>query len=111
MFVAYSYTVRSALELPDPGPSLADLRTPSLVVRGLCDWVSGRVAQAWLDALPEAVAIPGAGHLIWLEQAALVERVAWAFLLDCDVPLVFYWPRKGRAGQGGTAQGGKGAAR
>ncbi|HEX6133296.1 MAG TPA: alpha/beta hydrolase [Longimicrobiales bacterium] len=94
-FFAYSYTVADALRRPDPRPALARTETPALVVRGLCDFVQGRVAQSYLDALPGAlyVAIPGAGHLIWAEQQPLFEQVASAFLLDRDVPLTFYSPR------------------
>ena len=94
-FFAYSYTIADALRLPDPRPALADSRTPALVVRGLCDYVQGRVAQDYLDALPEAlyVAIPGAGHRIWTEQQPLFEQVTTAFLLGQEVPLTFYSPR------------------
>ncbi|HEX6309619.1 MAG TPA: alpha/beta hydrolase [Longimicrobiales bacterium] len=94
-YFAYSYTLADALRRPDPRPVLAQTETPALVVRGLCDYVQGRIAQAYLDALPGAlyVAIPGAGHFIWTEQQSLFEQVAAAFLLDRDVPLSFYSPR------------------
>jgi proline iminopeptidase len=94
-FFAYSYTIADALRLPDPRPALADNRTPALVVRGLCDYVQGRVAQSYLDALPAAlyVAIPGAGHLVWTEQQPLFQQVASAFLLEREIPLTFYAPR------------------
>lgn len=95
-FFAYSYTIADALTLPDPRPALATSETPALVVRGLCDYVEGRVAQRYLNALPGAlyVAIPGAGHRIWIEQQPLLEQIATAFLLDQQVPLAFYAPRR-----------------
>ena len=94
-YFAYSYTIADALAQPDPAPALATNETPALIVRGLCDFVDGRVAQRYLNTLPGSlyVAIPGAGHLIWTEQQALFERVASAYLLDQEVPLVFYHPR------------------
>jgi len=94
-FFAYSYTVASALDLPDPRTALASITTAVLVVRGLCDYTIGHVAQDYLDALPGAVyvAIPGAGYLIWTEQAPLLERIASDFLLGRAVPLAFYKPR------------------
>lgn len=95
-FFAYSYTVADALGSEDPRPLIRDLETPALVVRGLCDYVDGQVAQDYLDALPASlyVAVPGAGHLIWTEQQPLLTQVASAFLLDRDVPLSFYAPRR-----------------
>lgn len=95
-FFTYSYTVADALHLEDPRPRLADLETPALVVRGLCDYVQGQVAQDYLDALPGSlyVAVPGAGHLIWTEQQSLLSQVANAFLLGRAVPLAFYAPRR-----------------
>lgn len=94
-FFAYSYTIADALAQPDPAPALAGNETPALIVRGLCDYVDGRVAQRYLDAMPGAlyVAIPGAGHLVWTEQRSLFEQIGSAFLLDQEVPLVFYRPR------------------
>lgn len=95
-FFAYSYTVADALRIEDPRPRIGNLNTPALVVRGLCDYVQGTVAQDYLDALPGSVyvAIPGAGHLIWAEQQPLLERVVSAFLFDREVPLSFYAPRR-----------------
>jgi len=94
-FFAYSYTVASALAQPDPRPVLASIETPVLILRGLCDYTVGHVAQDYLDALPAAayVAVPGAGYLIWTEQAPLVTRVVSDFLLGRPVPLAFYKPR------------------
>ncbi len=95
-FFAYSYTVADALNLPDPHERLAGQAPPTLLMRGLCDYVQGRVAQDYLDAIDGAlyVAVPGAGHMIWTEQAEFLSRVALPFLLGHDVPLTFYAPRR-----------------
>jgi proline iminopeptidase len=94
-YFAYSYTVTSALDLPDPRPALASVEAPVLIMRGLCDYTVGHVAQDYLDALPGAlyVPVPGAGYLIWTEQAPLLRRVVSDFLFGRPVPLAFYKPR------------------
>jgi len=100
-FFAYSYTLRDAFRLPDPRPALAGLNTPVLIIRGSCDYIDWRVSHEYLTALPQGryVAIPAAGHLIWLDQRSLHEAVLQAFVRDEVLPLEFYDPsRKGRLG-------------
>jgi proline iminopeptidase len=97
-FFAYSYTVRDAFELPDPRPALAADTTPALIIRGSCDYIDWRISHQYLEALPGGryVAIPAAGHLIWLDQRSLHEAVLQAFVRDEPLPLEFYDPGRKR---------------
>lgn len=93
-FFAYSYTLRDAIRLPDPRPALARITTPVLIVRGSCDYIDWRISHEYLGALPGAryVAIPAAGHLIWLDQRSLHDAVLQAFVRGEALPLEFYDP-------------------
>jgi proline iminopeptidase len=93
-FFAFSYTVRDAFRLADPRAALATIGTPVLIVRGTCDYVDWRVSYEYLKALRGGryVAIPAAGHLIWLDQASLHAEVLRAFVRDEALPLEFYDP-------------------
>jgi proline iminopeptidase len=93
-FFAHSYTLRDASLLPDPRPAFGAMTTPALVVRGSCDYIDWRVSYEYLNALPGAryVAIPAAGHLIWLDQPGLHADVIRAFLRNEPLPLEFYNP-------------------
>lgn len=97
-FFAYSYTLRDAVRLGDPRPALASVNTPVLIVRGSCDYIDWRVSYEYLKALPGAryVAIPAAGHLIWLDQPALHMDVLRAFTNGEPLPLAFYDPASAR---------------
>lgn len=94
-YFAYSYTVDDALARPDPRPALGTMDIPVLLMRGLCDWVTSEVANEYLEVLPGAqyVAVPGAGHVIWLEMVDLQEQVVADFLAGRPVPLAFFNPR------------------
>lgn len=99
-FFAHSYTLADALRLPDPRPALGELDTPVLIVRGLCDYIRWGVAYEYLQVMPGAqyVSLPAAGHLVWVEQQELLERVIVPFLAGEVVPLSYYHPRQGRSG-------------
>lgn len=102
-FFAHSYTLRDAFRLADPRPKLGAVTTPVLIVRGSCDYVDWRVSHEYLTALAGGryVAIPAAGHLVWLDQPSLHEAVLQAFVRDEVLPLEFYDPsRKNRVGSG-----------
>lgn len=96
-FFANSYTLADAVSLPDPRPALGKLRKESLVIRGTCDYVDWPVSAEYLKALPGAhlVAIPAAGHFIWLEQATMFHEVVRAFLRGETLPLEVYDPGVG----------------
>ncbi len=91
-FFANSYTLADALRLPDPRPALKEMNVPVLVLRGLCDYTSWRVSYEYLDVLPGAryVAVPAAGHQIWLEKSEMRTTVIAPFLRGEVVPLAFY---------------------
>ncbi|HEX4931603.1 MAG TPA: alpha/beta fold hydrolase [Gemmatimonadaceae bacterium] len=93
-FFANSYTLADALELPDPRPALARLRMETLILRGTCDYVDWNVSAEYLRAIKGAhyVAIPTAGHHIWLEQPALFAEVVGTFLRGEKLPLEAYDP-------------------
>ena len=95
-FFAYSYTLRDAARLPDPRKALGAINTPALVIRGSCDFIDWRVSYEYLSALPGAryVAIPAAGHLVWLDQPSLHTDVVRAFVRHEALPLEFYNPSK-----------------
>ena len=91
-FFAYSYTVRDASRLPDPREALAAVTTRALVMRGSCDYIDWHVSYEYLRALPGAryVAVPAAGHLIWLDQPSLHMDVLRSFVRNEPLPLAFY---------------------
>jgi pimeloyl-ACP methyl ester carboxylesterase len=100
-FFAHSYTLADALRSPDPRPRLRTVDAPVLVLRGLCDHIRWDVAYQYLEILPDSrlVSLPAGGHLLWLEQQELMERVVTPFLAGEVVPLSYYHPS--RAGNGG----------
>lgn len=93
-FFAHSYTLADALRLPDRRDELRALPVPVVVLRGLCDWVTSEVANEYLDLLPDAqyVAVPGAGHQIWLDAVMLQDQVVADFLAGRPLPLSFFRP-------------------
>jgi pimeloyl-ACP methyl ester carboxylesterase len=77
---------RGMAERPDATASLADIEVPTLVIVGAEDELTGpgearTIAEAVRDA--RLVQVPGAGHLVNLEQAAPVNEA----LLDFLAPL------------------------
>jgi len=95
-FFANSYTLADAVRLPDPRPSLGKIMTDALVMRGTCDYIDWPVSTEYLRALRGAhyVAIPAAGHFIWLEQEAMYQEIVRAFLRGDVLPLEVYDPQR-----------------
>lgn len=93
-FFAYSYTVRDAFRLPDPRQELKGIDVPAVIVRGSCDYIDWRVSYEYLASMKNAryVAIPAAGHLVWLDQRSLHDDVLRAFIRGEPLPLEFYDP-------------------
>jgi len=91
-FFANSYTLVDAAKLPDPREPLKQVPTDVLVIRGSCDYIDWHVSNEYLKVLPRAryVAIPAAGHFVWLEQPGLFAEVVSAFLRGEPVPLEAY---------------------
>lgn len=81
---------RSLERAPDPRERLRDAHTPTLILRGECDYIPLASAQPYRDALPASrlAEVPGAGHA--LTAAATTGTVAAtisAFLSDRPLPL------------------------
>lgn len=93
-FFANSYTLANALELPDPRPQLQKSYMETLVIRGMCDYINWQVSAEYLQLLKGThyVAIPAAGHYVWLEQPYLFQEVVGAFLRGEKPPLEVYDP-------------------
>jgi proline iminopeptidase len=83
-------TLASQDSYPDPRPALKQNSTPSLILRGECDFVPLAVAQEYADTLPKAtlVRVPKAGHAIFGAQPELTLSLLRAFLLDEPLPAV-----------------------
>ncbi|MFN8581189.1 MAG: alpha/beta fold hydrolase [Gemmatimonadaceae bacterium] len=94
-FFSYSYTLRDALHRADPRPRLKTVAAPTVIIRGSCDYTDWRVSYEYLTSMKSAryVAIPAAGHLIWLDQRSLHDDVLRAFIRGEALPLEFYDPR------------------
>jgi pimeloyl-ACP methyl ester carboxylesterase len=76
----------------DPRGSLAANHTPTLILTGECNYIKWEVTYEYKRTLPNSTLlyIPGAGHLIYLEQPALFFASVRAFLLDQPLPLKPY---------------------
>jgi proline iminopeptidase len=66
----------------------------TLIIRGTCDYVAWPVSAEYSKVLRGAhyVAIPAAGHFIWLEQQSLWDEVVRAFARGEKLPLEAYSP-------------------
>ncbi|MBL0171774.1 MAG: alpha/beta fold hydrolase [Gemmatimonadaceae bacterium] len=93
-FFANSYTLADAVRRPDIRPTLAKIPTSALILRGTCDYTDWRVSTEYLRLLSGAhyVAIPAAGHFIWLEQESMFAEVVRAYLRGEALPLEAYDP-------------------
>ncbi|MFN8669588.1 MAG: alpha/beta fold hydrolase [Gemmatimonadaceae bacterium] len=102
-FFANSYTLADALELPDPRPALRKLPIQTLIIRGTCDYLNWAVSAEYLQVIKGAhyVAIPAAGHNIWLEQPLMFSEVVGAFLRGEKLPLEAYDPQSMAQASGG----------
>lgn len=80
----------------DPRGSLASNHTPALILTGECNYIKWDVTFEYKRTLPNStlLSVPGAGHLMYLEQPALFFASVRAFLLDQPLPLKPYTARK-----------------
>lgn len=80
----------------DPRGSLTSNHTPALILTGECNYIKWEVTYEYKRTLPNATLlyVPGAGHLMYLEQPALFFASVRAFLLDQPLPLKPYTARK-----------------
>ncbi len=89
-FYAMQYPQSATAPPPrDPRAALNGLPTPTLIVKGSCDYLSWHSALDYRRALPhsQVIDLPGAGHNIQHDHPAeLLDAVA-AFLQDRPLPL------------------------
>lgn len=64
-YYALLMTLASAQRVADPAPALRGTETPTLILRGTCDFIPRAVAEDYVAALPDAriLDIAGAGHM------------------------------------------------
>jgi proline iminopeptidase len=89
-FYAYQFP-QSAAARPwaDPRPQLARNRTPALVLKGSCDYLSWASGLAYQQALPNArlVYLHHAGHNAYQDQPTAYLAVVRAFLSGRPLPI------------------------
>jgi proline iminopeptidase len=76
----------------DPHSALRHLTTPTLVIKGQCDYVSWSSAVDYRDTLPRSrlVYLPGAGHRAYAERPAAFFTTVDAFLTGRPLPTAPY---------------------
>ncbi|MFC9970970.1 alpha/beta fold hydrolase [Spirillospora sp. NPDC127200] len=91
-FYANQMTSEDALKTPDPRPALRRTATPTLILRGQCEFKRWEIAREYRDTIPGAklLPVPGAGHVIDAEQPALYRSAVVAFLTGRPLPLAPY---------------------
>jgi pimeloyl-ACP methyl ester carboxylesterase len=79
----------------DIRPALAGNPTPTLVLKGSCDYLSWRSALDYTTTLPQArlVYVPDAGHNLYQDQPSRARASIRAFLLDQSPPIQPYQDR------------------
>jgi len=73
---------------PDPRAALRGLSTPTLILKGSCDYLSWHSATEYRDLLPNArlLYVHGAGHNIAEDRPDLMLDAARAFLVHAPLP-------------------------
>ncbi|HZG89918.1 MAG TPA: alpha/beta hydrolase [Pseudonocardia sp.] len=88
-FYALQYPQSATAPVPsDPRPALTGLPTPTLIVKGGCDYLSWRSAIDYRTRLPRSqlLYLPEAGHNVHQELPAVFREAVRAFLDDRPVP-------------------------
>ena len=87
-FYANQLVTEDELERPDPRPALRTVRTPALVLRGSCDYKRPEIVAEYATTIPGAVLqeVPGAGHLIRVDQPQAYTSAVLGFLNGLDRP-------------------------
>lgn len=101
------YTLLRPSAWRDPHAALRRVRTPALVVKGSCDYLSWASAADYRDTLPDArlVYLPGAGHRAYAERPDAFFAAVEAFLSGRPLPLPVWTgdaPPPGYQGPTGT---------
>ena len=78
----------TAARTPDIRPVLAGLSTPTLLLKGQCDYLSWRSVTDYTDALPNArlVYLEGAGHNLYADRPHATMTNIQAFLQHRPLP-------------------------
>lgn len=81
-------TFASQESYPDPRPALRQNQTPSLIMRGVCEFLPWEVAYEYKQTLPNAIllSIPNAGHALYGAQPDLILHVIEAFCWNGRCP-------------------------
>ncbi|MBD2772865.1 alpha/beta fold hydrolase [Iningainema tapete] len=88
-FYAFSGSLRDSSRTTDIRPALKQNRTPALILRGECDYLSWQNAHQYQRILPHATLLhlKKAGHAAYIEQPKLYYTAVRAFLLDLPLPM------------------------
>lgn len=89
-FYAMQYPQSATAPPPtDPRVALTGLPTPTLIVKGSCDYLSWHSAVDYRRELPHSALIylPGAGHNVQHDRPAELRAAVGAFLQDRPLPL------------------------
>lgn len=89
-FYAMQYPQSAAASPPhDPRAQLSGLHTPTLIIKGSCDYLSWHSATDYRDRLPRShlVYLPGAGHNAQQDEPRLVHTEIAAFLRGDRLPV------------------------
>ncbi|WP_079313275.1 alpha/beta hydrolase [Microbispora sp. GKU 823] len=92
-FYAMQYPQSATAPRPsDPRPALAGLPTPTLIIKGSCDYLSWRSATTYRDLLPNSrlIYVNGAGHNVYHDGNTTVVAAITAFLTHRPLPLPSY---------------------
>lgn len=92
-FYAMQYPQSATAPRPaDPRPALSGLPTPTLIVKGSCDYLSWRSATTYRDLLPNSrlIYVRGAGHNVYHDGNETVAAAVTAFLTHRPLPLPAY---------------------
>jgi proline iminopeptidase len=88
-FYANRLTQQDLESHSDPRPALRRGSTPTLVMKGECDYVPWLVARDYVSSFPNSrmVFLERTGHLLWGGQPDLTFQVMRAFLADDPLPI------------------------
>lgn len=91
-FYAMQFPQSATARPPDLRPALTGLPTPTLIVKGSCDYLSWRSAIDYRTRLPNATLLylPGAGHNAHQDKPEAVRGEITAFLTHQPLPLPGY---------------------
>jgi pimeloyl-ACP methyl ester carboxylesterase len=86
-YYANMLTVASVTHTPDPRPSLAELPTPALILRGECDRMRPELHEEYRSLLPNAtlLVLDGVGHAV--DRSPAYIALVTAFVREEPLPI------------------------